>query len=206
MEFSLIYFFCNKHSITGAVSSGLTGIACTDEQRQWNAGTRRNLEPKRLNSIDFTHYKASDQYAEKRPLPPTPVFHSQEELNRSLRHLNLPVGSLLYKWVNAEPTITSQPVASQLKFGLKGIFICGCTILMYLKIMSWWPPSGWKTVDTLWTTEALLSVLKSHGYHQALTECWTPRSCWRSSVLSWGRLLGPYDFRDVENEQNRRIW
>lgn len=169
-------------------------MECRDSEEPWAKAVK----------FDFTHYKASDQYAEKPPLPPTPVFHSQEELNRSLRHLNLPVGSLLYKWVNAEPTITSQPVASQLKFGLKGIFICGCTILMYLKIMSWWPPR--KTVDTLWTTEALLSVLKSHGYHQALTECWTPRSCWRSSVLSWGRLLGPYDFRDVENEQNRRIW
>ena len=100
-----------------AVSSGLTGIACKDEQRQWNAGTRRNLEPMRLNSIDFTHHKASDQYAEKNPecspLPPTPAFHSQEELNRIMKHLNLPVGNLLYKCVNAEPTIISQPVASQ---------------------------------------------------------------------------------------------
>ena len=36
------------------------------------------------------------------------------------------------------------------------------------KLMSWWPPSGWKTVDTLWTTEALLSVLKSRGCQQVL--------------------------------------
>eukprot|EP00063_Salmo_salar_P077971 XP_014052806.1 PREDICTED: uncharacterized protein LOC106603523 isoform X2 [Salmo salar] len=84
----------------------LTGIACTDEQRQWNVGTWRNLEPMRLNSIDFTHHKASDQYAEKHPecpsLHPTTAFHAQEELNRSLRHLNLPMGSLLC--VNTEPT------------------------------------------------------------------------------------------------------
>ncbi|KAK6296442.1 hypothetical protein J4Q44_G00325840 [Coregonus suidteri] len=41
----------------------------------------------------------------------------------------------------------------------------------------------WKTVDTLRTTEALLSGLKSHGYQQALTDCW------RSSVLSCGRAV-----------------
>ncbi len=37
--------------VENAVSSGLTGIACTDEQRLWNMGTQRNLCPKRLKSV-----------------------------------------------------------------------------------------------------------------------------------------------------------
>ncbi len=34
--------------------------ACTDEQRIWNMGTQRNLCPKRLMDITFSHHRAAD--------------------------------------------------------------------------------------------------------------------------------------------------
>lgn len=80
------------------MSSGLTGIACTDEQWHWNAGTQRNLAPKRLRDINFEHHKAAHVYQPSKVttdvshLPPTPKYDSQAKLKESL-----PVGSLLYK-------------------------------------------------------------------------------------------------------------
>lgn len=85
------------------MSSGLTGIACTDEQRLWNMGTQRNLCPKRLMDITFSHHRATDvlQMPEVMPknvpLPPTPSFCTQDELREGLKHLQLPVSSLLHK-------------------------------------------------------------------------------------------------------------
>ncbi|XP_037539042.1 zinc finger BED domain-containing protein 6-like [Nematolebias whitei] len=48
--------------VQNAVISGKTGLACTDEQRRWNAGTAKNLQPKRLSMINFRHHKAEQQY------------------------------------------------------------------------------------------------------------------------------------------------
>ncbi len=39
--------------VQNAVVSGKTGLARTDEQRRWNAGTSKNLETKRLSQINF---------------------------------------------------------------------------------------------------------------------------------------------------------
>ena len=46
--------------VENAVTTGKTGLACTDEQRRWNAGTVRNIEPKRLRDINFSHHRAGD--------------------------------------------------------------------------------------------------------------------------------------------------
>ncbi|CAM4571257.1 unnamed protein product [Leuciscus chuanchicus] len=90
--------------VENAVSSGLTGIACTDEQRLWNVGTQRNLCPKRLTDITFSHHQATDILTSEVmpdivPLPPTPSFCTQGELREGLKHLRLPVSSLLHKCV-----------------------------------------------------------------------------------------------------------
>jgi len=37
--------------LKGAECSGVTGISCTDEQRRWNAGTKRNHEQKSFFSF-----------------------------------------------------------------------------------------------------------------------------------------------------------
>ena len=90
------------------MSNGLTGVASTDEQRQWNNGTQRNITPKLLAEILFAHHSANDvfQAPDVRPchlpLPPTPLFQTQESLRDGLKHLKLPMSSLLYKCVNAE--------------------------------------------------------------------------------------------------------
>ncbi len=46
-----------------AVASGMTGLSCTDEQCRWNAGTRKNLQQKRISQITFRHHKAEDVYS-----------------------------------------------------------------------------------------------------------------------------------------------
>lgn len=91
------------------MSQGLIGIAYIDEQCYWNAGTQRNLAPKRLMDIRFEHHRDTDQFqhiearSQCPPLPPTPAFQSHVKLRESLSHLKLPVGSLLYKCRNAQP-------------------------------------------------------------------------------------------------------
>ena len=90
------------------MSNGLTGVASTDEQRQWNSGTQRSITPKLLADISFTHHRANyafqapDVRPHHLPLPPTPLFQIQEALRAGLKHLKLPMSSLLYKCVNAE--------------------------------------------------------------------------------------------------------
>lgn len=37
---------------------GKTGTSCTDAQRKWNAGTRKNAELKRVKHINFKRHKA----------------------------------------------------------------------------------------------------------------------------------------------------
>ena len=87
------------------MSSGLTGTACTDEQRLWNSGTQRNLAPKLLADISFAHHKPMDAFqkpdvrASHLPLPPIPV----DDMRKGLHHVNLHVSSLLHKCLNATP-------------------------------------------------------------------------------------------------------
>lgn len=89
------------------MSSGLTGIACNNEQRRWNMGTQRNLAPKRLMDISFSHHQTTDVLQPNEaspmhaPLPPTPKFYTQDEPREGLKHLKLPVSSLLHKCVTA---------------------------------------------------------------------------------------------------------
>lgn len=92
------------------MSSGLTGLSCTDEQRQWNKGTQRNLEPKPLRDIQFTHHKVSDTFGQglrsrMNPLPPTPIFHTHEQLNLAFKNQAFHRSTLLFKCVNANPTV-----------------------------------------------------------------------------------------------------
>ncbi|KAL7841366.1 hypothetical protein SRHO_G00250570 [Serrasalmus rhombeus] len=97
-------------------------------RRVWRA--QRNLAPKLLADIAFSHHKATDafQTPEVRPnhlpLPPSPIFQTQDELREGLKHLNLPVTSLLYKCVNAakEP---SQESATVPHTDHDGTDICG---------------------------------------------------------------------------------
>ncbi|KAL2095489.1 hypothetical protein ACEWY4_010208 [Coilia grayii] len=101
--------------VENAVFNGLTGIACTDEQRKWNSGTQRNLAPKLLTEMSFVHHKASDAFIapdvrpDYLPLPPTPRFETLAEMRSALGHLTLPKDSLLYKCIHAEaPAMTVQ--------------------------------------------------------------------------------------------------
>lgn len=70
-------------------------------------GTQRNLCPKRLMDITFSHHRATDvlQMPEVMPknvpLPPTSLFCTQDELREGLKHLQLPVSSLLHKCLSA---------------------------------------------------------------------------------------------------------
>ncbi|KAL2103352.1 hypothetical protein ACEWY4_000220 [Coilia grayii] len=99
--------------VENAVSNGLTGVASTDEQRIWNTGTQQNLAPKLLVDIAFSHHKPTDAYQTPEvrpnllPLPPTPIFHTHDELRNGLKHLKLPQSSLLFKCVNA--TVSQEP-------------------------------------------------------------------------------------------------
>ncbi|XP_015260755.1 PREDICTED: uncharacterized protein LOC107105150, partial [Cyprinodon variegatus] len=91
-----------------AVSKGLTGWSCTDEQRHWNSGTQRNLVPKRLNNISFQHHRESSDFSENihpisPSLPPTPAYTSHEALKVSLEAASIPLGSLLHKCISAVP-------------------------------------------------------------------------------------------------------
>lgn len=45
--------------IENAVRQGNTGISCTDVQRKWNAGTRKNVK-----HIDFKHHKPGHIYSD----------------------------------------------------------------------------------------------------------------------------------------------
>ncbi|KAL7848076.1 hypothetical protein AOLI_G00227940 [Acnodon oligacanthus] len=108
---------CPWSNVENAVSNGLTGVACTDEQRLWNIGTQRKLAPKLFADIVFFHHKATDAFhtPEVRlnhlPLSPTPIFQNQDELREGLKHLNLCVSGLLYKCVNAAKELSQESAA-----------------------------------------------------------------------------------------------
>lgn len=101
---------------------GKTGLACTDEQRRWNAGTSKNLEPKRLSQINFRHHKAEQQYSvncrvvASQPLPNTPRHVSHKDFRDSvdkstLQPLFVLKNTLLGKCYNASPS-AEQPSTS----------------------------------------------------------------------------------------------
>lgn len=67
-----------------AVASGMTGLSCTDEQCRWNAGTRKNLQQKRISQMTFRHHKAEDVYSasstrEGERLPSTPSYDTHHD-------------------------------------------------------------------------------------------------------------------------------
>lgn len=112
------------------MSNGLTRLASTVEQRLWNVGTQRNLVPKLLGHISFSHHKPTDAYQAPEvrpnvlPLPPTPIFHSQDELRDGLKHLKLPPSSLLFKCVNATPHIETPQASAEAHATHDGINSC----------------------------------------------------------------------------------
>ena len=108
--------------VQNAVIGGKTGLACTDEQRRWNAGTSKNLEPKRLSQINFRHHKAEQQYSvncrvvASQRLPNTPHHVSHKDFRDSvdkstLQPLFVLKNTLLGKCYNASPS-AEQPSTS----------------------------------------------------------------------------------------------
>lgn len=95
--------------------SGKTGLACIDEQRRWNAGTPKNLEPKRLSQINFKHHKAEQQYnvncraAVTQSLPNAPHYLTHKDFRDGvdkapIQPLFLLKNTLLEKCYNASPS------------------------------------------------------------------------------------------------------
>lgn len=106
----LMFILSNVNS-----ESGKTGLACTDEQRRWNAGTAKNLEPKRLSQINFKHHKAEQQYnvncraALTQSLPNTPHYLTHKDFRDGVdkapvQPLFLLKNTLLKKCYNASPS------------------------------------------------------------------------------------------------------
>ncbi len=78
----MFWFFLK---VQNAVASGMTGLSCTDEQCRWNAGTRKNLQQKRISQMTFRHHKAEDVYSasstrERERLPSTPSYDTHHDL------------------------------------------------------------------------------------------------------------------------------
>lgn len=144
------------------MSSGLTGIACTDEQRLWNVGTKRNLGPKRLMDITFSHHRATDvlQMPEvipkNVPLPPTPSFFTQNELREGLKHLQLPVSSLLQKCLSAVQRQEPEPSASLPHADHDGTNICQRCMSFY---------NSFVAIDPNKCTALELETLKQSSSH-----------------------------------------
>ncbi|CAI5685839.1 unnamed protein product [Oreochromis niloticus] len=101
--------------VQNAVISGKTGLACTDEQHRWNAGTAKNLEPKRLSQINFRHHRAEEQYdvnsqtAVTQSLPNTPYHLTHQDFIDSVskapvKPLFLLKNTLIGKCYNASPS------------------------------------------------------------------------------------------------------
>ena len=100
--------------VENAVTTGKTGLACTDEQRRWNAGTVRNIEPKRLRDINFSHHRAGDEFGIRvsgaQPLPNTPQYMSHAEFLTNVdkdptKPLFQLKNSLLGKCYRAKPVV-----------------------------------------------------------------------------------------------------
>lgn len=83
----LIYNFFLQ--VENAVRQGKTGIACTDVQRKWNTGTRKNVGQRKIKQISFSHHKPNLIYAS--PIIPAPyqiiapqLFCSHDEFKQSV--------------------------------------------------------------------------------------------------------------------------
>lgn len=95
---------------------GWSGSACTDEQQQWNRGTLRNLEPKRLADINFKRPRRELRPEQDLPVqlaragpdfPEPPSFLSREDFHESVEESDMQAlfrlpGTLLGKCFNAE--------------------------------------------------------------------------------------------------------
>lgn len=87
--FSYYLFILVK--VQNAVASGKTWLACTDEQHRWNAGTSKNLKPKRVSQINFRHHRADDAFeynsrAVAPSLPNTQNYLSHKDFKDSVEN------------------------------------------------------------------------------------------------------------------------
>ena len=48
--------------VENAVRQGKTGLACTDGQNQWNAGSKRNAGQRKMKNVCFKRHKRKDLY------------------------------------------------------------------------------------------------------------------------------------------------
>jgi hypothetical protein len=67
-----------------ATSTSRSGIACTDEQQQWNQGTSKNIAPRRMADINFTKYRTDSKYDDgevkrRTSLLPTPHYLTTDQ-------------------------------------------------------------------------------------------------------------------------------
>lgn len=92
--------------------TGKSGVSCTDIQQQWNKGTTRNLEPKRLEDISFKRKHRDSELADEGPvvcedLPSLPSYQTHEQFLEAVNSsavselFNIP-GTLLHKAVTAK--------------------------------------------------------------------------------------------------------
>lgn len=80
--------------IEHAVRNNYTGVACTDESAIWNRGTKRNIEPRPLSSIQFTKPKVGSDILEddNDNIPgtrDTPTYLSDAEYKDSINNSHL---------------------------------------------------------------------------------------------------------------------
>ncbi len=203
-----------------AVSKGLTGLSCTDEQHHWNSGTQRNLVPKRLNHISFKHHKAShdipvNSSSTSPSLPPTPAYSSNEALKKSLEGANVPVGSLLHKCISAEPDqVPAAPTQLQQPHGEHGTDMqcqkCMSFYHMYVnldkdKIASFEEATKTQSASHLWFDGRTLRIMASSANKVPVRATTNPNNFVREHLFP--RFHGNSATRhDQENEEVARAW
>lgn len=86
---SLMHFFkytsCTASTlfvqVENAVRQGQTGLACTDSQRRWNAGRKKNAGLKKAKNIHFKHYKPHHTVPDPVPLSSSSSSSSEPTLS-----------------------------------------------------------------------------------------------------------------------------
>ncbi|XP_063073553.1 uncharacterized protein LOC134464036 [Engraulis encrasicolus] len=111
--------------VENAVRQGKTGLACTDGQNQWNAGSKRNAGQRKMKYVSFKRHKRTDLYqlqstAQPSSSSPEPaqevrLFRSHEEWRKNALAspmaalFNCPGDSLLQLCLNADTTNITDP-------------------------------------------------------------------------------------------------
>ncbi|KAL2091269.1 hypothetical protein ACEWY4_013532 [Coilia grayii] len=80
--------------VENAVRQGVTGTACTDVQRTWNSGAKKNVGLLKARDINFRRHRAQDTYprtsgqGQDNSRPPPQMFRNHEDFKRTSRTSN----------------------------------------------------------------------------------------------------------------------